>query len=299
MKNEDATLRRFSPLCQGNRFIPATVVCLLLLFQICHASSSQQLPPPQLNGAHFRITTVADNIGFVNADENDDGTIAWSGYYTEILRAIARSDRANFTFELLRPSGYGSLCIPVANAETEPPYQSAYHPQYNCGQSDVTDLPMTNYTTDFYFGMYFITPLRQRVSQFAMAFSPPLTGRNIMFGTATKLRDIQHLVEEQKAGKRKPVCMFRGHASIGFVKSAFPEIQIQEVTGIEAIRQGVCDVFISSYPGATSIVKQSFEMGRCHVDGKVRCSLLSFTIFWCSTFHTSLRPILHLCSQSV
>jgi len=240
---------------------------------------------PQLNGSHFRITVVEER-GFLdfNVMETTDGNgsssstvLSFSGYCIDLLNAIARPDRANFTFELIPPSGTGSLCEPMLNQSQEQltasTFDPVYYTQYNCGQSEVTDVPFTNYTTDMYLSMFYITPERQRLGQFSMAFAPPHSGRNVMFGTATRVRDVQHLVQLQQAGQQTPVCMPRGAANMEFVQRAFPDIEMVEVLGTgaglyEALDSGLCEVIIFDHPLASHFVLERSRRGECLANGK-------------------------------
>ena len=124
--------------------------------------------PPNLQGAHFRITALEES-GFLNIGENqegENGALSYSGYLIDMIQSIAQPHRANFTYDLLPPSGYGSLCVPRlelgSDRDALAAYDKAYRTQYNCGASDTNDLPlMANYSTDMYLGMYYVTPSRQ------------------------------------------------------------------------------------------------------------------------------------------
>ena len=124
--------------------------------------------PSNLNGAHFRITVVEED-GFLDIHEHIDDKgnyhLSYSGYLISLINSVARPDRANFTFDLLPPSGFGSPCEPRLDPnqdEQNSAYGKSYRTQYNCGASDTNDVPlMTNYSTDMYLGMFYVTPLRQ------------------------------------------------------------------------------------------------------------------------------------------
>jgi len=119
--------------------------------------------PPNLQGAHFKITALEES-GFLDIQENEeDGSLSYSGYLIDMVQSISQPDRANFTFTLLPPSGYGSLCVPqLGSGSISEAYGKSYRTQYNCGASDTNDFPlMTNYSTDMYLGMYYVTPSRQ------------------------------------------------------------------------------------------------------------------------------------------
>jgi len=141
---------------------------LLIVLWPCLLSDAQTTiqDPPNLQGAHFKITALEES-GFLDIQENeeDDGSsLSYSGYLIDMIQSIAQPDRANFTYTLLPPSGYGSLCVPQLEpgSESSLAYDKSYRTQYNCGASDTNDLPlMTNYSTDMYLGMYYVTPSRQ------------------------------------------------------------------------------------------------------------------------------------------
>ena len=161
-------------------------------------------PLPQLNGTHFRITVVAED-GFIDFLEDFDENIKdVSGYCIDILKSI--SSKANFTYELHPPSGLGSLCK-HSNDDTEnnmssiEPYRKKYRSQYLCGQSDVNDDRNQlgdSYATDMYLSMYYITPKRQMENKFTMPFHPPQTGALTLFGTATNIRNVEDLIQQQQ-----------------------------------------------------------------------------------------------------
>ena len=148
------------------------LVSLLLLLSLVGRSSGQTTmqDPPQLNGDHFRIT-VLEESGFLNVHENIENIggnkkmhLSYSGYLIKLIESLARPDRANFTYDLLPPSGIGSLCLPRLDADRDrdSAYDKSYRTQYNCGASDTNDLPLiANYSTDMYLGMYYVTPGRQ------------------------------------------------------------------------------------------------------------------------------------------
>jgi hypothetical protein len=99
------------------------------------ASSQTTLLAPSLNAAHFRFTVV-EHDGWVNIDENEDGTLNFTGFCIDIIRSI--SSGANFTYDLLPPSGFGSQCSHSDGKQSPTePYGKAYRGQYLCGQSDV------------------------------------------------------------------------------------------------------------------------------------------------------------------
>ena len=249
----------------------------LLVYSFCYQGSSAQtsniLSQPQLNGRHFRITVVEEK-GFLDFHIDPvDGTLSFSGYCIDLLKALAQPDRANFTYELIPPSGTGSLCLPVLDSASDELFDPIFYTQYNCGQSDVTDLPVTNYTTDLYLSMFYITPERQLLGQFSMAFSPPHSGRNVMYGTAVRVKSVKHLIELQQLGEQKPVCMPQGTASVEFAQRAYPDLQIIPVLGAndglyQALDSGMCEIIVFDHPIASHFVLERSRRNECLADGK-------------------------------
>ena len=232
---------------------------------------------PQLNGAHFRVTVVEER-GFVDFHGDQlDGSLSFSGYCIDLLNSIARPERANFTFELLPPSGTGSRCElaidPTSSVQGTPNlYDPLYYTHYNCGQSDVTDVPVSNYTTDFYLSLFYITPTRQLLGKFSMPFAPPHSGRNIMFGTAVNIRNVEHFIELQKAGDQKAACMPIGAVNTEFVQRSYPDIQIMRIKGThsafyEALKSGQCQVIIFDHPVAARFVLELYQRDECIANG--------------------------------
>ena len=253
-------------------FYQSALVCLLPL---CVAQT-----PPQLNGEHFRITALEEN-GFLDVKDEPDGSLSFSGYLIALLEGISREDRANFTYTLLPPSGFGSLCVPrlgdnTTNTIGMSPYDASYRTQYNCGASDVNDLPlMANYSTDMYLGMYYVTPSRQLQNQFTIPFLPPVSGTLAMFGTATGIPNFEALVEQQQAGLQPAACAPDGTALINFVADSFPGLQVRGVYGGEddiyqAFLDGTCQIYITDGPIAAQFVRRRSERGECTANGMVR-----------------------------
>jgi ABC-type amino acid transport substrate-binding protein len=240
------------------------------------------ISPPQLNGAHFKVTAIAQP-GFVEYHEaDDDGTIYHTGYMVDVLNRIAAPERGNFTYDIVSPSGYGSLCYntpeerraALANSNFVP-YAKELRVGYACGQSDVTDLPPTNYTTDLYLGLYYINPERLLLNHFTQAIDPPQTGVLTMYGTATHVKDLDDLLAQQEAGRIGPVCIQENTAYSKFLGLNFPTLQVLEFNGADEIQfqalvDGKCTVLINSNPVATHFILTRFSKNQCQVDGKVR-----------------------------
>ena len=226
---------------------------------------------PQLNGAHFRVTAVEEN-GFLDANEVSNGTVSFSGYLIDMLDGIAQENRANFSFALLPPSGNGSLCVRRLDNSTNDAYAKVYRTQYNCGASDVNDLPLTNYSTDMYLGMFYVTPERQLENQFTIAFQPPFSGTLAMFGTATGIPNFDALIKQQQEGLQPAACAPGGTALLSFVQDSYPGLQVKGVFGgeddiLKAFQDGTCQVYITDGPIAAQFVLRRFRRGECTANG--------------------------------
>ena len=232
---------------------------------------------PRLGGQTFKIT-VAEEPGFVNFDGVDASTgrvNSFSGYCIDILDAISRSDRADFKYELLTASGYAEKCVPRldTNATSDGglvPYSDTYYAQYNCGQGDVTDLPRSDdISTDMYLSLYYVTPSRLLVNQFAIPFSPPTRGTLTMFGTATGIADFDDLIAKQEAQKQGPACVGVSVAYAEWLKETYPTLQLKEVDNAnDAFDDGTCEIFIIDYPVATKFVLTRYQNDACMANGK-------------------------------
>lgn len=224
---------------------------------------------PLLSGEHFRVTVVQQD-GFVDVDSTGS---SFSGYCISILDRIA--ERANFTYELFLPSGMGSLCEHNNNTEPEKQaYDTYFRHQYLCGQSDVNDIPASEYTTDMYLSLYYITPDRLRMNQFSAPFHPPTTGSLTMYGTSTHIQTFEDLLQLQKSGKHGPVCIQQNTAQESYMNDSFPELDTVRIPGggqefYRALKEGVCDLMIAEYPVATRFVYLQHQKGECYVRGKV------------------------------
>ena len=239
-----------------------------------------QQEPPQLDGQHFRITVLQGQT-FLDISDNGDGSLSFSGYLIDMLKGVA--SKANFSYELLTPSGFGSQCIPqLLTNETEVAYSARYRMQYNCGANDVIDLQGSNYSTDFYLGMFYISPERQLKNWFTMAFQPPFKGTPAMYGTATGIPTISDLVQRQAQGKQPPACILGSTALLDLVQSRFPQLLIKPFYGsteqdiYQSMVTGQCPIHVTAAPHAAQFVLRRFESGECLAAGKVckRCCLM-------------------------
>lgn len=255
---------RWTPLpCCFLQVILLSIHCYLLP-PIAHAQETT--PEPQLNQQHFIITALQEN-GFLDLHD-DNGSIDYSGYLIDMLESIARPERANFTYTLRPPSGYGSLCQPRLRSNETNAYLQQYRTQYNCGASDVNDGNTTQYASDMYLGMYYVTPSRQLQNQFTIPFLPPFSGTLAMFGTATGIADFESLVEQQQQGLQRVACAPGGTALLEFVKTAYPGLQIQGVFGGEEdiyqyFLNNTCQVYIVDGPVAAQFVLRRSKREQC------------------------------------
>jgi hypothetical protein len=243
---------------------------------------------PQLSGHHFRITVVEES-GYVNLDvDNATGELSYSGYLIDMLEAISREDRADFTYDLIPPSGFGSQCIGRLNwtkqegddsttamqkiREHPDAFGEPFRTQYKCGESDVNDRPLSEYSTDIYLGQYYMTTARIKTNRFTVPYKPPGQGSLGMMGFATHIHGFDDLVANHAS---RPICATSGTAYIETLQSTFPELDIHGISsGSESIYNaflsGTCDIFIDSQDAIQKVVKQLSETGRCLINGSVR-----------------------------
>ena len=232
---------------------------------------------PRLSGQTFKIT-VAEEAGFVNFDSVDaNGRVnAFSGYCIDILNAISRPERANFTYELLTSSGYAEKCVPrlEKNSSDGSEYSDTYYSQFNCGQGDVNDVPRSDTSTDMYLSSYYVTASRQLANQFTIPFSPPTSGTLAMYGTAPGIRNFDDLIAKQEAGEQGPVCVGVSVAYADWLKEIYPTLQVKEVDDgdgtpiYNAFNDGTCDIYIQDYPIATKFVLTRYQNDECLANGK-------------------------------
>lgn len=235
---------------------------------------------PKLTGQHFRIT-VGVEPGFVDVTENGQ----YSGYLIEILEELAL--RAEFTYELRTPSGFGSLCSPrlplplprVENGTFQASipllqhpeaYHERYQQNYDCGAADVNDRPLSEYSTDFYWGMYYISPERLKVNRFTIPFDPPSRSTLGMMGTATHVHSIPTLALSNPNNYQ--VCAFEGTAYIQTLRDTFPRLNTHGISFSTDLHKvfsnGTCDILIDAYPFLKKYTKRLSDKGRCTANGK-------------------------------
>lgn len=261
------------------RFSIATIYSLgSMLLTTSTAQTFEELP--SLQGQHLRITVVEEGT-FLVVTQKDDGSRSFSGYLIDMMDAISR--RANFTYELLTPSGYGSTCRPqiteTQNISSYLPFSSHYFNQYNCATSDVTErfsntVPFQ--PTDLYLGMFYVTKERLLRNYFTVPFSPPYKGTPAMFGTAVRIPSIEELVEQQKTGIQPAACIMGSTATLDSLRESAPDLQIREFLGTEqalyeSIWSGECPIHIFDAPIAAQFVHRRHALGECHdAKGMVR-----------------------------
>lgn len=301
MRDVSSTIQKRPRRSQGNGYPKRQPVLLNVFVSLClfaaggalpttraqRSNTSLPPPPPQLNGQHFRITALQEN-GFLDIDDDDvgnnsTGRLLYSGYLIDMLQALARPERGNFTYTLMPPSGYGSLCVPRLNATTNGtispdhplPYDTQFWTQYNCGTNDVNDVDPddNNRTTHMYLGMYYVTPSRQVQNQFTLPFAPPFSGTLAMFGTATGIASFEALRELQVSGQQPAACAPAGTALIDSVSTAYPGLQVKGLFGgeediLQAFRDGTCTVYITDGPIAAQFVLRRSRRDECVANGK-------------------------------
>jgi len=262
-----------------SRFL-VVLLSLSMLVVGAQAAADEEPPLPQLNGRHFRITALQEN-GFLDMDDSDDGSVHFSGYLIDMVEALSKPNRANFTYTLLPPSGYGSMCNPrlVADKKTltsseirqqGKEFDPSYRTQYNCGASNVNDGPNTSYATDIYLGLYYVTPARQLVNQFTIPYLPPYSGTLAMFGTATGIDNFTDLVQQQQSGVVSPnaTCGPAGTALLGSVIQSYPGLYIRGILGGEqdiydSFVNRSCQVYITDGPIAAQFVLRRSRRDEC------------------------------------
>jgi hypothetical protein len=255
-----------------------TICSVFLLVATCTITRAHNAP--QLSGRNFRITVLEEG-SFLEVNDEPDGSLSFGGYLIDMLAALAHFNRANFTYDLATPSGYGSACnprlLPLLNDSTAneaAAYNATYRTQYRCGESDVNDLPLSEHSTDVYLGLYYVTSSRQLANQFTIPYQPPAQGTLAMYGTATGVASFEDLVEQQRQGLQPPACGPGGTALIDFIRTSFPGIEIQDLFGGDAeidaaFNDGTCEVYITDAPIVTQFVLKRSRQNQCIYNGKV------------------------------
>jgi ABC-type amino acid transport substrate-binding protein len=278
------------------------LVVVRLVSSAASAAAITTTTLPQLNGEHFWITAVQE-AGFLDISTIDDSAakdsngnssihsnkaFQFTGYLVDMLAAVSVPERANFTYTLMPPSGYGSACTPRLTfsdnaTDAVEPYDARYWTQYNCGADDVVDASIQNddddgqhQRTDMYLGMFYVTPQRQLRNQFTVPFLPPTSGTLTMFGTATHIADFADLARQQQQQQQQlAACGPAGTALLSFVETAYPGLRLRGIFGgedeiYEAFRSGECHVYIVDGPiAAQTVLRYSQREGRCRVNGQV------------------------------
>ena len=242
----------------------------LLLLVIITAGKGQLLDipnPPTLQGQHFRITGLTDGE-FLQVGESEQ---EHTGFLADFLRQLAKD--ANFTYDLVKPSGFGEQCVPQLNETTRSKsYDPHYRTQYNCGANDVQDLQGTPYAADIYLGMFYTTPYRRLKNWFTVPFQPPHIGTPAMYGTSTGIATIQELIEQQAQGNHPPVCMAGSTATLTFVQSVYPGLQIKPYYGnhseYDRMNSGECPMYLVDAPIAAQFVLRMSKEGTCQANGR-------------------------------
>jgi hypothetical protein len=96
-----------------------------------------------------------------------------------------------------------------------------------------------------------------------------------MYGTATGIRDISDLVQQQKQGKQPDAWISGSTATLDFVQSSFPDLKIKPFFGSKEeldreMDQGNCEIYILDAPLVAHDVLRRFQRGQCIANGKVR-----------------------------
>eukprot|EP00542_Grammatophora_oceanica_P007334 CAMPEP_0194067814 /NCGR_PEP_ID=MMETSP0009_2-20130614/86754_1 /TAXON_ID=210454 /ORGANISM="Grammatophora oceanica, Strain CCMP 410" /LENGTH=503 /DNA_ID=CAMNT_0038720857 /DNA_START=183 /DNA_END=1692 /DNA_ORIENTATION=- len=94
-----------------------------------------------------------------------------------------------------------------------------------------------------------------------------------MYGIATGIDTVEHLVEQQQAGLQNPACVNKGAANNEFLRDVYPTLRMVEIQGtddhiLQAFRDGLCELFIFEYPAATEFVHTRWSNNECLIDGK-------------------------------
>ena len=271
--------------------IQLLLLLLLLLLQPISAVVADLPSPPTLNGSHFRFTVVQTDEGWVNIEEIDDyddsagfsGRYNITGYCIDIIREVA--NLANFSYELLPPSGFGSLCKHNEDGSKDEgdqvaieAYGKQYRGQYLCAQSDVqedyTEKNRSQHNTDLFQSLFYITPERLLLNRFSVPFVPPTVGNFQLYGIAIRVRDIQDYIRQQKDGLVGKVCLHDNTADTLFALKTFPDLEYELVyDGFApaqvhaALESSKCDTFFGAYPQATQNIMLMSRRGLCKARG--------------------------------
>lgn len=160
----------------------------------------------------------------------------------------------------------GNLNRSTININDHPDaYHERYQQNFNCGEADVNDRPLSAYSTDIYWGMYYMTPERLKVNTFTIPFAPPDQSTLGMMGTATHIHSIPGLAASNP--HKYAVCAFEGTAYKTQLEQTFPQLNVQGVpfSGdmYQAFNDGTCDILIDAYPFLKKYVKRLYDKGQC------------------------------------
>lgn len=287
------------PLNHGNRVTTVAILFLCCLIREAATSISVEwdaelgvsgdvhrflrVDEPSLSGRHFKVTVV-QQTGYVDIEEDNDGSLSFSGYLIDVLGELAKEDRGNFTYDLRTPSGFGIGCSPrltwnnetaaameLGKYEAVGAYGVEYRSQFICGESDVNDVDTDGgILTDFYWGTYFITPERLMKNKFTIPYTPPVRASITMMGAVTHVRDIHDLANNYAS--TYAVCAHDGAAYMASIATAFPQLNIKGISFAEegvhqALTDGTCDIIFASYPDATLFVRSFSLNEKCLVNG--------------------------------
>ena len=252
------------------------LVHFLAFLNLKRATAQYATAPKFEDGFTLKITIIPSHFFLWNVTENPQVPInndEVSGYFNQMIGNISESSRANFKYELYLPSGFGKDCTPRAQNANQA-YNSTYRTQYNCGANDVTDPDVPpQYRTDVYWALYYITNDRLLTNRFTIPYIPPAEGALTMYGTATGIQTFDDLIAKQAQNEAKPACVGQGAAYVVYLRSAFPNLEMVEVSNTDsgfydALVEDKCDVMINAYPTACDFVGTRYVKNQCQVNSK-------------------------------
>ncbi|KAL7532260.1 hypothetical protein ACHAWF_009679 [Thalassiosira exigua] len=252
---------------------PAAIASFLLAGcgEVC---AQVPLPPePSLAGSKFKITIIENLDYLVKVNKEEDGNPTKdqiTGYMKDMIDGVAK--KAGFEYELFLPSGYGPSCVGrISVNNTDDAYATKFRSQFNCGQEDVIEDDRNVAKTDMYWSLYYVSTPRQRWNQFTLPYKPPGQGALTMYGTATDVADIYDMIEQQKAGMQKPICIGESTAYGAYLKNALKDLQVYETPNtnagfLEGLRGGHCETIINAYPYALDFIATQYDKNECEIN---------------------------------